>query len=134
VRTTPATHDVLPPESVILPAGAVPDPVDELDVPLDDAESDDGDTIAVADEDESPAAEPDEGFVGADPVRLYLKQMGQASLLTREGEVELAKRIEEGQHSELCTALMTPLGLRRVLALGDRLRAGEVRLRDLVKD
>jgi RNA polymerase primary sigma factor len=135
VRTTPATHDVLPQESVILPAGAVPDPVDELDVPLDDAESDDGEpAIAVTDEDESPAAEADEGLVGADPVRLYLKQMGQASLLTREGEVELAKRIEEGQHSELCTALMTPLGLRRVLALGERLRAGEVRLRDLVKD
>ena len=135
MRTTPATHDVLPQESVILPAGAVPDPVDELDVPLDDAESDDGEAaIAVTDEDESPAAEADEGLVGADPVRLYLKQMGQASLLTREGEVELAKRIEEGQHSELCTALMTPLGLRRVLALGERLRAGEVRLRELVKD
>jgi len=135
VRTSPATHDVLPQEALILPAAAVPDPVDELDAPLDDAESEDGEpAIAGTDDDEAPAVEADEGLVGADPVRLYLKQMGQASLLTREGEVELAKRIEEGQHSELCAALMTPLGLRRVLALGERLRAGEVRLRELVKD
>jgi RNA polymerase primary sigma factor len=135
VRTTPATHDVLPQESVIVSAGAVPDPVDELDAPLDDAESDDGEAIVAGhDDDESPAPEAEEGLVGADPVRLYLKQMGQASLLTREGEVEIAKRIEEGQRHELCAAFMTPLGLRRVLAFGERLRAGEVRLRDLVKD
>jgi RNA polymerase primary sigma factor len=133
VRTTPATHDVLPQESVVLPAGAMPDLAEELDVIVDDVDPDDGDPAASGEDDEAPA-DPDDGLVGADPVRLYLKQMGQASLLTREGEVEIAKRIEEGQHHELRVALMTPLGLRRVLAFGERLRAGDVRLRDLLKD
>jgi len=133
VRTTPATHDVLPQESVVLPAGAVPDLAEELDVIVDDADPDDGDPAASGEDDEAPA-DPDDGLVGADPVRLYLKQMGQASLLTREGEVEIAKRIEEGQHHELRVALMTPLGLCRVLAFGERLRDGDVRLRDLLKD
>jgi RNA polymerase primary sigma factor len=135
VRTTPATHEVLPQESVVLPAGAVPDPADDLDVSLDDAEPDEADAIITgADDDEARAADTDDGLVGADPVRLYLKQMGQASLLSREGEVEIAKRIEEGQLHELRVALSTPLGLRRVLAFGEQLRAGEIRLRDLVKD
>ena len=44
-----------------------------------------------------------------DPVRLYLKEMGTVSLLTREGEVEIAKRIEEGEREVLCTLLEMPL-------------------------
>src|SRR5262249_60909675 len=111
----------------------MPDLAEELDVVVEGVDPDEGDPAASGEDDEAPA-DPDDGLVGADPVRLYLKQMGQASLLTREGEVEIAKRIEEGQHHELRVALMTPLGLCRVLAFGERLRAGDVRLRDLLKD
>src|SRR5262249_19924195 len=111
----------------------MPDLAEELDVIVDDVDPDEGDPAASGEDDEAPA-EADDGLVGADPVRLYLKQMGQASLLSREGEVEIAKRIEEGEHHELCTALATPLGLRRVLGFAERLRVAEIDLRDLVKE
>ena len=136
MRTTPATHDVLSPDALILPATAVPDSGEEELVSLDDeGEVDDADPAIAegADEVESPSADAEEPLTPADPVRLYLKQMGQASLLTREGEVEIAKRIEEGEHRVLRVALTTPLGLQHVLALGEHLRAGEVRVHDLVE-
>ena len=60
---------------------------------------------------------------GADPVRVYLREMGQVSLLTREGEVEIAKRIESGIHDQECAILGTPYGLaqvREVVALFSR--------------
>src|SRR5262249_4346929 len=113
VRTTPATHDVLPHEAVVLPAGAMPDPADELHAAPEEGDPEGADPVlADTDDDEPRPVEADDGLVGADPVRLYLKQMGQASLLSREGEVEIAKRIEEGERHELSTALGTPLGLR----------------------
>jgi RNA polymerase primary sigma factor len=70
----------------------------------------------------------------SDPVRLYLREMGTISLLTREGEVEIAKRIEEGESSMVTAVMSTPYAVGRVLALGPALRAGEMRLRDLVRD
>ena len=60
--------------------------------------------------------------------------MGQATLLSREGEVAIAKRIEEGEHAAVRAALMTPVGLRHVLGFAERLKAGELRLRELVRD
>ncbi|HZP42707.1 MAG TPA: RNA polymerase sigma factor RpoD [Candidatus Binatia bacterium] len=70
----------------------------------------------------------------SDPVRMYLREMGTVSLLTREGEVEIAKRIEAGEQARLRAVLGTPYALARVLALAERLRAGEVRIEDLVRD
>jgi RNA polymerase primary sigma factor len=61
-----------------------------------------------------------------DPVRVYLREMGQVSLLTREGEVALAQRIEAGEHRMLYATLGTPLGMRTFLAMADALRRGEV--------
>ena len=49
-----------------------------------------------------------------DPVRVYLREMGQVSLLTREGEVEIAKRIEAGQHDRQAAVLGTPFGVREI--------------------
>jgi RNA polymerase primary sigma factor len=63
-----------------------------------------------------------------DPVRVYLREMGQVSLLTREGEVSIAKRIESGENEQVRAVLGTPYGLQEVLALGDALRKGEVEL------
>src|SRR6185295_10296429 len=70
----------------------------------------------------------------ADPVRLYLREMGTISLLTREGEVEIARRIEEGEDSLVREVLGTTHALVHVLGLAEQLRTGAVRLRDLVLD
>jgi len=64
-----------------------------------------------------------------DPVRVYLREMGQVSLLTREGEVEIAKRIESGQHDRQLSALGSPWGVRELLALSEALKKGEIDLK-----
>src|SRR5881398_1620357 len=61
-------------------------------------------------------------------------EAGLIQLLTREGEAKIAKRIEEGERLLVRAVLGTPHALRYVLALAERLRAGEVRVRDLVRD
>ncbi len=67
-----------------------------------------------------------------DPVRVYLREMGQVSLLTREGEVEIAMRIESGQHAQQRAVLGTPFGVREVLAVAEELRKNRVELRSVV--
>src|SRR5512136_94117 len=67
-----------------------------------------------------------------DPVRMYLREMGTVPLLTREGEVEIAKRIERGKLSVIKSISRTPMIARKVIELGDRLRAGERTIRELV--
>ena len=57
-----------------------------------------------------------------DPVRMYLREMGTVPLLTREGEVEIAKRIERGQLRVLKAVSRSPIVIREVLALGDDLK------------
>ncbi len=63
---------------------------------------------------------------GADPVRVYLREMGQVSLLTREGEVEIAKRIESGIHDQELAILGTPYGLDQVREVLGLFAAGEL--------
>jgi RNA polymerase primary sigma factor len=70
----------------------------------------------------------------ADPVRLYLSKMGLVSLLTREGEVEIAKRMEDGQRRILQVVLSSSVAVEEILALGDKLRQQAVRVRDVVSD
>jgi len=69
-----------------------------------------------------------------DPVRMYLRKMGSVSLLTREGEVEIAKRIEEGEKEVLQAVLSSPIAIREILEMGERLKKGKVRVRDIVRD
>ncbi len=71
---------------------------------------------------------------GNDPVRMYLRKMGSVSLLTREGEVEIAKRIEEGEKAIMRAVLSSSLAIHEILEIGDRLRKGKMRVRDIVKD
>jgi len=71
---------------------------------------------------------------GNDPVRLYLRKMGSVNLLTRDGEVEIAKRIEEGELEVLDAVLGTPICLAEVLDLGDRLKKGKIRVKEIVKE
>ena len=64
-----------------------------------------------------------------DPVRVYLREMGQVSLLTREGEVEIAKRIESGIHAKQLAVLGSPFGVLRVMAIAEELKKNDVRLK-----
>jgi RNA polymerase primary sigma factor len=59
-----------------------------------------------------------------DPVRVYLREMGASPLLTREGEVEIAKRIERGQLSAMKALSRSPIVIHQVLAIGDELKRG----------
>ncbi len=69
-----------------------------------------------------------------DPVRMYLRKMGSVSLLTREGEVEIAKRIEEGEKEVLAAVLSSSIAIREIAELGERLRKGKIRVREIIKD
>jgi RNA polymerase primary sigma factor len=69
-----------------------------------------------------------------DPVRMYLRKMGSVSLLTREGEVEIAKRIEDGERKVLSVILDSRIAVNEILALGDRLKRGKLRIKDVVRD
>jgi RNA polymerase primary sigma factor len=81
-----------------------------------------------------PKASDDDLYKSNDPVRMYLRKMGSVALLTREGEVEIAKRIEDGEDSVLEAALQCPVSVREIIAIGDRLRQHKVRIKDIVKD
>ncbi len=75
----------------------------------------------------------DDFVKGNDPVRMYLRKMGQVPLLTREGEVEIAKRIEDGEKTILTVVLSTAVGVREMLLLGERVRKGKVKLTDVLQ-
>ena len=80
------------------------------------------------------ATEGSDDFVkGNDPVRMYLRKMGQVPLLTREGEVEIAKRIEEGEKTILTVVLSTNVGVREMILLGERVRRFKVKLTDVLQ-
>ena len=69
-----------------------------------------------------------------DPVRMYLRKMGSVSLLTREGEVEIAKRIEQGEHQVLGAILNSPVAVREIIDLGDKLRKRKIRVKEIIRD
>jgi len=67
-----------------------------------------------------------------DPVRMYLREMGTVPLLTREGEVTIAKRIERGQLQVLKIISRSPIILKEILAIGADLRAGNRSIKEIV--
>jgi len=69
-----------------------------------------------------------------DPVRMYLRKMGSVSLLTREGEVEIAKRIEQGELRVNNAILDSPIAVREIIDLGEKLKKHKIRVKDLIKD
>ncbi|MDO9350233.1 MAG: RNA polymerase sigma factor RpoD [Deltaproteobacteria bacterium] len=76
-----------------------------------------------------------EGFGRAtDPVRMYLREMGSVSLLTREGEVEIAKRIENGKREVLRIVLTCPMAVKEILNLGNAIKAGKIEIREVTNE
>jgi RNA polymerase primary sigma factor len=67
-----------------------------------------------------------------DPVRMYLREMGTVPLLTREGEVEIARRIERGKLSVIKSISRTPTVAKNIIRMGEQLKAGERTVRELV--
>ncbi|HET8563988.1 MAG TPA: RNA polymerase sigma factor region1.1 domain-containing protein, partial [Candidatus Binatia bacterium] len=96
-----------------------------------------GDDLADEEEEEKELeTDLDGDMVGktGDPVRMYLREMGTVSLLSREGEVEIAKKIEQGEKQVLDEVLSSPLALNYVLDLGEKLANHEIRVREIIKD
>jgi RNA polymerase primary sigma factor len=90
----------------------------------------------VVEETEAPAEreEEDDSLTKSnDPVRMYLRKMGSVSLLTREGEVEIFKRIEEGEKEVLEAVLHSSIAIKEIMQIGDRLRKGKMRVREVNK-
>ena len=95
---------------------------------------------AVADGEETPKAEAyaggniDEDDVGRtdDPVRMYLREMGSVELLSREGEIAIAKRIEAGREMMIGGICESPITIRSLLSWHDALQDGKMLLRDII--
>jgi RNA polymerase primary sigma factor len=134
----------------MLPAEVVsPDQIDdvmsifgEMDIEVVDANQrvslgGTGEDLAEEEEEEKEIeSEVDGDMVGktGDPVRMYLREMGTVSLLSREGEVEIAKKIEEGEKQVIDEVLSSPLALTYVLDLGEKLAQHDIRVREIIKE
>ena len=88
------------------------------------------------DDDDDSEVELEAGTLGktSDPVRMYLREMGQVALLTREGEVEIAKRIEEGEALVAKVIMRTPIAAREVMLLLGKLEKGQVNVSDITRE
>ena len=67
-----------------------------------------------------------------DPVKMYLREMGLVSLLSREGEVEIAKKIEEGARETMWAIFSLTVSIAEVLSIGEKLEVGEIRVKNVV--
>lgn len=70
----------------------------------------------------------------SDPVQIYLREMGTVLLLTREGEVEIAKKIENGNREVLSAVLTCPMAIREILNLGPAIKARKIQIRDVTNE
>jgi len=82
--------------------------------------------------DSSPASKADSVSID-DPVRMYLREMGTISLLTRKGEVEIAKRIEGGQQEVISAVANCSVTVREIIDLGEKIKKEEIRVFDVIK-
>merc|ERR1711935_916966 len=74
----------------------------------------------------------DEGARSDDPVRMYLREMGSVELLSREGEISIAKRIEAGKELMIGGIYESPLAMRAFLKWRDEIDDGSMLLRDVI--
>jgi RNA polymerase primary sigma factor len=104
-------------------------------------EEEQGAVAAEAPEEAPEPAEPDSNLddlsdtgEAHDPVRMYLRGMVNIALLTREGEVALAKRIEDAEHRVLRAVLRSSVAVDDILELGQQLRKGKIRVAEVTRD
>ncbi len=98
-------------------------------------EEEEDEEVAATKKEEAEEEEDADGYSKTnDPVRMYLRKMGSVSLLTREGEVEIAKRIEDGERRVLQVVLNSSVAIEEILNLGDKLRKQKIRVKEVVKD
>lgn len=136
-------NDVLPPDIVS------PEQIDdlmmlfgELDIELIDAEEGNSKVSLMKIDEKEDNEEDDKGLSipesnsdslfgkTDDPVRMYLREMGTIPLLTREGEVEIAKCIEEGQREVIRAVARCPLSIKEIIQLGQKMREGKLPIQD----
>ncbi|MFH0812126.1 MAG: RNA polymerase sigma factor RpoD [Pseudomonadota bacterium] len=84
--------------------------------------------------DEKTSLDADYYVLSADPVRLYLKEMGSHSLLTREEEVKISKRIEKGKQEITDVALSTPTALKELYIIEEKLINKKIPIREVISD
>ena len=96
------------------------------------AESEDSDDIALEQAAEALAAVENETGRTTDPVRMYMREMGTVDLLTREGEIEIAKRIEEGMRDLLAASVLYPRTVEFVINYHQMVKDGEKKINDFL--
>jgi len=111
---------------------------DEMQIKILDQESAVKQLVKLKETQKKPAkpvqkALPDFGTV-TDPVKMYLREMGLVTLLSREGEVEIAKKIEAGEQDVLKSLIETTMGVDYILKLGEHIKAGELRPKHVLRD
>ncbi len=116
---------------------------DEMDIEIVDSEQQvqvvretaavDSDSLMEEEEDEL-HIDADASSRVTDPVKMYLREMGQVSLLTREGEVEIAKRIEAGEREIFNAIMESSIGIRDIRNIRDRLQNSSVRLHEIIRE
>jgi RNA polymerase primary sigma factor len=115
---------------------------DEMDIEIVDSEqqvqlvreSMTADSECIEEEEEELQLESDVSSRVTDPVKMYLREMGQVSLLTREGEVEIAKRIEAGEREVFNAIMESSIGIKEIMSLRERLANDVVRIPDVLKE
>jgi RNA polymerase primary sigma factor len=116
--------------------------LEEMGIPIYDIRPDDEvlflseSETATADEEEAAAllAMVNNELRTTDPVRMYMREMGSVELLTRQGEIAIAKRIEEGMREVLTALAQYPETIANVLSTYERVETNEIRLNDLISD
>ena len=105
---------------------------EEGEEPREEAESESGELVEVQQKvpAKSEAKEPTERT--DDPVRMYLREMGSVELLSREGEIAIAKRIEAGREAMIAGLCESPLTFQAIIIWRDELNEGKVLLRDII--
>jgi len=115
---------------------------DEMDIEIVDSSQDAKVLKEKIEEEAESIDEPDSGLrleeeAGGrvtDPVKMYLREMGMVCLLTREGEVQIAKRIEQGEQETIDAIMATPIGIREILGLRGKIAQEKLRVRDVLKN
>lgn len=136
-------NELLPPE--IIAASVLDTFMQALEIngvvitePTENKEGSEGDQFFLGDPDKESKEEDEEEEVEGDtksndPVRLYLRKMGSVSLLTREGEVEIARRIEAGEREIVRAITMSPIGTNEIIQLGKRLEEGRIKVKAIFR-